>query len=564
MPRAAARSATKGLAYSYLRFSHPDQAKGDTLRRQTENRDGWLKRNGVTLDTSLTLRDEGVSAFNGDHRDNPDRHAFVKLVEAGRIARGSYLIVESLDRLSREDIIPALSLLLNLIQAGIRIVQLLPVETVYDQKSNPMQLMMAIMELSRGHSESAMKSERVGGAWKEKKRLAAAEHVPLTARAPSWLRLVEGKWQVMQAPADAVRRIYRGAIDGYGIGAITKRLNAEKVPPIGRAKHWARSYVAKILTNSAVIGHYQPFKGRAGKRRPDGKVIEGYYPGIVFEEEWFAVRAALANRKNKAGRPINGHLNIFASLLRDARDGSSLHVVDKGKKNGGRLLVSSFATYGVEGSKLVSFPLPVFERAVLSCLREIDPREILSDPKPAHRAQSILGELTEVEGRIERLKQHLKTEEIDAVIDVLRELDGKRKALADELAQARMEDASPLKGAWQDCRNLAEAVDKAPDQTAARIKLRAAIRRIVEGAWCLFVGKGSLRIAAVQIFFTGGKRRDYVILHQPAQGGSVPTRAARWWVRSLATVVKAGELDLRKPEHARRLEKVLAAQEMER
>src|SRR3954453_3798890 len=126
----------KPLAYSYVRFSSPEQAKGDSLRRQTELRDGWLTRNAVRLDASLTLEDKGVSGFTGEHRGNPDRHAlaaFVDLVKKGRITRGSYLIVESLDRLSREDILPALTLILDLIQSGIRIVQLLPVEMIYDE-----------------------------------------------------------------------------------------------------------------------------------------------------------------------------------------------------------------------------------------------------------------------------------------------------------------------------------------------------------------------------------------------------------------------------------------------
>jgi hypothetical protein len=29
-------------AYSYLRFSSPEQAKGDSIRRQTQARDAWL------------------------------------------------------------------------------------------------------------------------------------------------------------------------------------------------------------------------------------------------------------------------------------------------------------------------------------------------------------------------------------------------------------------------------------------------------------------------------------------------------------------------------------------
>ena len=121
------------IAFSYVRFSHPDQAKGDSVRRQTEAAAEWCMRNGVQLDTATTLHDLGKSAFTGGHRSNPDRHAlaaFLKLVEAGKVPRGSYLIIENLDRLSREHIQPALLLALNLLQAGIRIVQLKPSEIV--------------------------------------------------------------------------------------------------------------------------------------------------------------------------------------------------------------------------------------------------------------------------------------------------------------------------------------------------------------------------------------------------------------------------------------------------
>src|SRR5262245_18865295 len=94
------------IAYSYIRFSHPDQAKGDSVRRQTEAAAAWCKSNNIRLDTSITLRDLGKSAFTGQHRKNPDRHAlaaFLKLVESGKVPKGSYLIIENLDRLSRED-----------------------------------------------------------------------------------------------------------------------------------------------------------------------------------------------------------------------------------------------------------------------------------------------------------------------------------------------------------------------------------------------------------------------------------------------------------------------------
>src|SRR5262245_10201007 len=118
---------SNALAYSYVRFSTPEQAKGDSLRRQAEAAADWCQRHQVTLDTGTTLRDLGRSAYLGEHRKNPDRYAlaaFLKMVDAGKIPRGSYLIIESLDRLTREHVRAGLMLLLGLIEAGVCIVQL--------------------------------------------------------------------------------------------------------------------------------------------------------------------------------------------------------------------------------------------------------------------------------------------------------------------------------------------------------------------------------------------------------------------------------------------------------
>ena len=151
------------LCYSYIRFSTKEQIKGDSRRRQTEATRAWCERNGARLDDGTTFQDLGKSAYLGEHRKNPDRHAlaaFLKLVETGRIPRGSCLVVESLDRLTREHIQAALLLILGLLQAGIRIVQLSPQEMAYDDKSEAHAIMLMIVELMRGHSESKMKSDR--------------------------------------------------------------------------------------------------------------------------------------------------------------------------------------------------------------------------------------------------------------------------------------------------------------------------------------------------------------------------------------------------------------------
>ena len=85
-------------AYSYVRFSSPEQRKGDSLRRQTEAAADWCRRNGARLDNSTTLHDLGKSAFKGKHRENPDLNAlacFLEMVQAGRVVRGSRRLISS-------------------------------------------------------------------------------------------------------------------------------------------------------------------------------------------------------------------------------------------------------------------------------------------------------------------------------------------------------------------------------------------------------------------------------------------------------------------------------------
>jgi DNA invertase Pin-like site-specific DNA recombinase len=564
-------------AYSYIRFSYIEQGKGDSVRRQLELRDAWLAKTGAVLDTSLSLRDEGVSAFTGAHRSNPDRHAlaaFLDLVKRGRIPRGSYLIVESLDRLSREHIRPALTLLLNLIDAGIRVVQLLPVEAVYDESVEPMALMMAIMELSRGHSESQMKSVRVGKAWQDKREAAVNSKAPMTRRLPAWLRVEGastdggrvrgGRIVVIEHKAEIVRRIFRLAAEGHGTRLITKRLNREEVPPIGQglvgprsSDCWVETYVAKLLKCRSVLGEYQPHTRQRGKRRPEGPPIPDYYPRIISDEEWHAACAARALRTGKGGRP-SPQVNLFSALLHDGLNGGRIIKINKGhveQKGGGWMLVSYRAKNGVKGTKYVGYRLEVFETAVLSLLREVNPQDILPGNGAAERVLVLTGKHAEAEGQVAKIKAKLIAGgDCDDLADVLRAWVDKRDAAAAELAEAQRQVATPLSGAWGEYRSLVDILDAAPDPQDTRMRLRAVLRRMIEGIWCFFTAKGSVRFAAVQIHFAGGQRREYLIGHQTA---SRHCRERRW-AGSLADAVEPGTLDLRKRAHARQLEQLLS------
>ena len=107
-------------------------------------------------------------------------------------------------------------------------------------------------------------------------------------------------------------------------------------------------------------------------------------------------------------------------------------------------------------------------------------------------------------------------------------------------------------------------LDAAPDLDDARLRLRSALRRIIDSIFMLIVPRRADRLAAVQIWFTGGKRhRDYLILHRPPRSNGKKRVEGQWWVRSLADVTKPGALDLRNPDHAARLEKALLEVELD-
>ena len=52
-------------AYSYVRFSTPQQAAGDSLQRQKDKAAKYALEHGLTLDTELKMMDLGVSAHRG-------------------------------------------------------------------------------------------------------------------------------------------------------------------------------------------------------------------------------------------------------------------------------------------------------------------------------------------------------------------------------------------------------------------------------------------------------------------------------------------------------------------
>jgi DNA invertase Pin-like site-specific DNA recombinase len=550
------------IAYSYIRFSDPSQAAGDSLRRQTEATAEWCQRNGIRLDTSLTLRDLGVSAFKGRHRTD-DKHClaqFLKLADRGRIPPGSFLVIENLDRLTREDERTALRLWMDILDRKISIVQLHP-ETVFrHDKSDMMDIMRAIIELSRGHSESRIKSERVGAKWEQRRKTARGGAGVLTRKLPAWVRERGGKLVAIPERAAVVKRVFDLAGSGHGLYTIMRRLTDEGVPAFGPSGRWSISYLHLMLSDRRATGEFQ----LRTRGKPDGPPVPDYFPRIVTDEAFERARLGRKERHRRPGR-LTGDVNVFQGLLRGARDGMSYAAAAESLKQSYRILRSTAPRSG-EG-KPYSFPYAVFERAVLSQLAEIDPHEILNGDGGPDETLALSGQLAEVESSITLICREMDEHgESPTLFKRLRAKEELQRDLAARLAEARQKASHPLAETWGEAQSLLGALDAAADPAEARLRLRSVLRQIVDGIWLLVVPRGHVRLCAVQIWFKKDgaalptRHRDYLILHRRPKANAAYRQEGGWSVRSFADVAGLPKgADLREPADARKLEAILAA-----
>jgi DNA invertase Pin-like site-specific DNA recombinase len=111
--------------------------RGDSFEPQTKKAAEYASAHGLELDTTLTFRDLGVSAFRGRNAQTRALRAFLDGVEHGDIPQGSHLLVESLDRISREQIIAAQGLFLQIIDAGVTLVTLRTIRRIQRRTSTP-------------------------------------------------------------------------------------------------------------------------------------------------------------------------------------------------------------------------------------------------------------------------------------------------------------------------------------------------------------------------------------------------------------------------------------------
>lgn len=220
------------LAYSYIRMSTELQLKGDSRRRQLEKSEKYAANHELELADDARLEDIGISAFKGANVRDGALGKFLEAAKAGKIAPGSFLLVESLDRLTRQDINKSLALFLLIINAGINIVTLGDERVYRAEKLDLPDFITSLVIMSRAHEESMIKSQRVSAAWASKR--SQARNRPVTAMCPAWLVLSEDRTQYKTIPerAKVVRAIFDDTVAGIGNYTIKRGSLSVRFAPI--------------------------------------------------------------------------------------------------------------------------------------------------------------------------------------------------------------------------------------------------------------------------------------------------------------------------------------------
>jgi DNA invertase Pin-like site-specific DNA recombinase len=516
----------------YSRFSGKRQEAGDSQRRQDALAEQAAREEGGVLDRTITLSDRGVSAYRGANWKRGDLGKFLDLVDAGLIARGSVLVIEQVNRLSRMPWMAQVELWKEILGRGIVIRTCVPparytAENMDDLATGcPVVLFMML-----GHLDSRQKAEWVRAAWAQKKRRAAAEGTPHGRGCPEWIeavcqphplnphRTLTVAYRLIEERAAVIRRIYEWSAGSWGAWRIHRELEASGTPAWSRRGKWSLAYVRWLLRSRHVLGEYQPMeRGEDGADAPAGPAIPNYYPAAIAEDLWRAAQAARRGRNRKGGRRGAGGVdtNLFTRCVFEAVSRQPFYCTNCTVRGVGyRYLVTDPRTDG--------FRYRPFEDAVLDTVARLHARDV----DGRHEADA----LTLVVDRLQQERARLGLE-LDSLDQQIRELPPERwpprvvarmadleeaiTAKDDELRLAK--EAANTSGRtealadFQSCVQLLAEVRGTEREAGVRQRIKTRLPLLVESIWVRVQPINKMRrYLHVRLYLHGGEPRYFVV-----------------------------------------------------
>lgn len=359
-------------AFIYARFSTLEQARGSSLERQLQDCRALCDRKGWDRTTDREIVDEGRSAFHGVNRAEGSGLAeFERRSEVNALGDNVVLVVERLDRLTRQDTMTAFQLISRLTSKGVAIATV-DGDRLYTQETIDFpDLIEIIVKAKVAHEESEKKSHRLRAAWAGKReRAAAGSDRAMSRRCPAWIAVDDttGRYVLRPDRAAVIQRIFQLSIEGFGKHLIAATLNREGVAPWGEGASagngWHSSYIQKIIGSRATIGEFQPHRKVGSQRIPEGQPLRSFYPAAIDEVMFRHANAERSTRTTMSGRRGPRIANLFSGVARCGHCGGTMTYRNKGTPSEQYLVCDSGIRH--RGCRFrVHFNYAVLEDAVL-------------------------------------------------------------------------------------------------------------------------------------------------------------------------------------------------------
>lgn len=478
----------------YVRFSSIQQEKGASIERQLELARAHIAREGW-VEAEPPVIDKGRSAWKGDHLSKGNLGILNKRIMAGEIAPGTVLLAEKLDRFSRQERKITRRWLEDVTDLGIGIATVDGgrVYTAKTLQANMVEDIEILIRAELAWKESQQKSERIMDAQARNRTKAAATGRVMSARCPGWLKVVDGKFKIVEERADLVRQIYQWTAEGVGARTVGKRLNDADVPTWGKASHgWEPTFISEIIASPAVEGDHQPTRLIKGRKTATFEKIENYYPRIVDADLVTAARSARKMRQRSGGGHRMSFRNLFQSVARCAGCGGRMTLRNGPTPRAN--LICSHVFRGRKCDRATSIRYRAFEDAALTQMLHL----ALDDRffSKADETRPLVTKVAELDKLIadqtakskRLLKMILGADDPDqTMLDMRSEIErtmATTKARREEAitaldaARGAVSQAAHMRRVWE----VREAINDEDESisTAARMKVAQAIQTVVE------------------------------------------------------------------------------------
>lgn len=490
----------KKKLYSYIRWSSAQQTAGSSLERQTAAAREYASNHNLEF---VEILDGGISAFKGKNAKEGALADFIAAVRAGVIPADATLFVENLDRLSRQDVLAANQLFIELLMLGLTIVtgQDKRVYTRDSVADNPTDLMISILYFARANEESKTKSDRVRDA--SLSALARFQSgLPTTIKGggsdPFWIKRGDRNTSPTQHPTHwlAIKKIVELSLQGIGCSRIRQVLDGDPIlypPPRQKDTPQRR---ALINAGMALTG-WNIHRIEDARRQPSlyglktitlsGHTynLENYYPAVCSEEEFHLIQNISANNRIKSGNvrntiPLLSGLNLckcgdcggWVTAFR--REGKLTYRCDAGS----RKIHHCPTTWSLNALIIESATIRALIAGIAHSIIE-DEQELKS---AAGEIDNRRAEVSDIDRKRERLAVLIADEDDDLLVEKFRKLNVRKKNLLTEIGILTQREALRTEGQHvaerlAEAQSLLNAEMVADIFTSDRLAVRELIRK---------------------------------------------------------------------------------------